>query len=729
MARHDRGATHSDLWYRLGPTRPRLGSHARVTRQSHGGASAYVVEDPAGGGYYRLSEPAYLFLGLLDGATSVDEAWRISCERLGDDAPTQRECVELLARLQMFGLLTGDVPLAADMIEERRRRARSTRWKRRTGMWISPNVPLVNPEPVLRRVEHLLRPLFSVWALVAWCGLVLAGLVTVGLNLDRLSHETGRVLDPANLVWLGVVFLIVRAVHELGHAAACKAMGGRCTEIGLILIAGVVPLPYCDATSAWRFPEVWRRVLVSAAGMMAELPLAAIAALVWAATDVGSLAHAIAFNLMVISGVMTLVFNANPLMRYDGYYILSDLTGVVNLQQRSRELWIYLVNRYAFGVRNAQPPHVRGPGEAWMLGVFAVLSTPYRIFITVGISLLIANRYPVIGLPLAAVMLVATVIVPLLRGAWYVLTDARLAGRRGRAVAWTAGAVGAIVGIVGLVPAPASASAMGYAKPVRDEQVRAGESGFIQRVRCEVGDRVSVGDVLFEMRSPELDADLRVARARLEAARASLDAAWSQGPAARRVAEAEVKAAEDRERRLAAQHATLTVRADAPGVVSSARGVASRVHDMEGAFVTRGSALVRISSPDDVVVRASISDVDRAFVLAGRDFATIPASVRVRGRAWREIDAEVVRSVPIASDVLDDASLAATLGGDVVVDPTDPRGRRTLIGQHIIEVRTTEGPALLPGQRARVRLGAPSEPLASQWWRSIRRYLSDRLVR
>src|ERR1051325_3078025 len=326
LLREDVSSSFSDLWYRLGPTRPRLSPHATVVRQKFGGETAYVVEDPASGNYYRLSESAYFFIGLLDGRRTVDHAWEACNTQLGDDAPTQRECVELLSRLQLYGCLSGDLPLSPDMVELRRKEAESRRVQRRTGRGVSMTIPLVNPEPWLERSRHLLRGIFSVGGGAACLLVVGFALYRVLTRRDVLADGLNGMLDPSNLVWVGIVFVLLRAWHELGHACACKAMGARCTEIGLMLIALVLPFPYCDTSAAWRLPEVWKRVIVSAGGMIFETFVAALAAIAWSymGKDDSGLVRSILYNTMLVSGVTTLVFNLNPLLRYDGYYMLAN---------------------------------------------------------------------------------------------------------------------------------------------------------------------------------------------------------------------------------------------------------------------------------------------------------------------------------------------------------------------------------------------------------------------
>lgn len=727
MIRGQVGPTFSDVWYRVAPLRARLSPHAQIIRQKTGSQTVYIVEDPATGHYYRFSESAYLFMGMLDGRATVDEAWRACATQLGDDAPTQRECVELLGKLQFFGLLVGEQPLAADMVEARIEQVRRQKRATRAGKWFFFSIPLLNPEPFLRAIEHLLRPLFTRWGLLVWGLVILAGLWHLVSNARAFAQEFGGVLDPANLIWLTVMFLGLRAVHELGHAAACKALGGRCTEIGLLLIGIVLPLPYCDASSAWRFPEVWRRVVVSSAGMIFELFIAAIAAVVWARTESGTLAHTLSYNAVLISGIATLLFNLNPLLRYDGYYILADLTGIPNLAQRSREMLRHTIERRIFGVRGLHPPEVCGPAEHWTLMVYALLSTPYRLLITVTILWILLTTIPWIGIPLAIMGAVIVLVLPVGTAVGYLLTSPRLVGRRARAVSISAGVVGLAVGGLAVFPAPAAVYALGTIEPARRAPVRSGEPGQVVAAHATPGALVRAGDPVLTLESPSLTMQIESARAQIEAASSALDAARAARPTEAAVARQRLAHLTSELARLERREEELVVRAPADGRLITSGEIGASLENLIGRSLDRGTLLAIVIS-DELVVQASVSDRDFAYAFRGQAAERTPAAVKVRGHADRRVEATVVRVDAAASHALAARSLAADAGGEVLVDPTDPEGRRTLEAQFMVELEPRALPeGVLPGLRARVRFDAGREPLLSQWWRLLRQRITDRL--
>jgi putative peptide zinc metalloprotease protein len=227
-------------------------------------------------------------------------------------------------------------------------------------------IPVWDPDRFLDRFVGLFGRFFSVAGLGLWLAVIVTGLWAVAGRTDDLVASAGDILDPKGLPLLYLSFILIKVVHEFGHAFACKKLGREGGSGGEVHVMGVMfliftPLPYVDASSSWALRRKWHRVIVGAAGMMVELAVAALAAVVWARTGAGTAAHTIAYNMIFVGSVSTLLFNGNPLLRYDGYYILSDLLEIPNLAQRGKEYLYYLVRRWAWGVRQARSPaHTRG---------------------------------------------------------------------------------------------------------------------------------------------------------------------------------------------------------------------------------------------------------------------------------------------------------------------------------------------------------------------------------
>ncbi|MEL6497920.1 MAG: PqqD family peptide modification chaperone [Planctomycetota bacterium] len=718
--------TFSDVWFRVAASCPRVSPHARFVRQRQGSSVRYVIEDPTSGSYYRLSEAARYFVGMLDGKRTAESAWRACLAQLGDEAPTQRECLDLLAQLQLYGLLAGDQPLAPDMIAERQHRFRQNRVKKRTGNWLFYHIPLVNPEPILHPLRAVLKVVWGWLGLAVFVGLAFWALFELISNAERIGSDLNGVLSPANVVWLGVAFMGIRALHELGHATACKAMGGRCTEIGVMLIAVVLPLPYCDATSSWRFPETWRRVLVAMGGILIELALASAATIVWAYSEPGTL-RTTAFNIMVISGITTFVFNLNPLLRYDGYYVLSDLTGSPNLASRAKELWKHFVFTKLFGIVGDKPPPVRDRGEARFLLLFHACAFPYRITVVTAILLIILGQFLTLGIVLAVVFTFVWLVLPLLKSSWFLITHPKLAGRRSRAIGATLLVLIPPIGVLALVPLPASARVPAVVDWEGLRALRAEANGYLATVHIRPGETVSAGEPVLTFENRTLMSERDAAAARLRRAEAVLDAAAADVPAKRRVARTNVGIARETLADLDRRVAGLTLSAPVAGRVVSPRSSAHDVEQGVGRFVRQGEVLAFIL-PDSgpTLLAAAPDDVAQRLMPQVRPQHT-RATARMRGSAGREIDAVVTRVWPAGTRELPTTALAASTGGEILQDPQDPR--RTISPITQIELKPAETEGLLHGRRGRVRIALPAETIASRLLRHMRALVDARLGR
>src|SRR5262249_38846026 len=216
-------------------------------------------------------------------------------------------------------------------------------------------IPLLDPDRLLNRCRGLLRLIWSGWGALVWVAVVLPAFVLIWPHWPELTHNfSDRVLAVDNLVTLYLVFPVIKALHEMGHASATKAGGGEVHDLGIIFLV-LLPVPYVDASAASVFRSKYRRAVVGAAGMGVELFVAAIAFYLWLLIEPGLL-RATLFNVMMIASVSTVLFNGNPLLRYDAYYILVDLIEIPNLAARSARYWRYLIERYILGVHEAEAP-------------------------------------------------------------------------------------------------------------------------------------------------------------------------------------------------------------------------------------------------------------------------------------------------------------------------------------------------------------------------------------
>ena len=475
--------TFSESWYRVAGLRPRLRSALQTHRQHYRGQMWHVLQDPSNNQFFRLNEAAYRFVAMLDGRRTVAEVWRTSNDQLGDAAPTQGEAIQLLGQLYTSNLLMGEVPPDAEGLFRRYKKRVTREVQGYLTNLLFIRIPLIDPDRFLERFVPLFGAVFSWWGLVLWVGLLATGIYFIADKTGALVDQASNILSPERLPLLYASFVIVKIFHEFGHAFACKKFGKASGSSGEVHVMGVMflvftPLPYVDASSAWALRNKWHRVVVGASGMLVEIGIAAVAAVIWSQTGEGTL-HAICYNVMFIASVSSVLFNGNPLLRYDGYYILSDLVEIPNLAQRGKEYLYYLVKKYVYGVRHPRDPsHTRGE-KCWFL-FYTFASTTYRVFISLAILMFVADFLPFIGALLAAGALTAWVLVPLGKWIHYLVSGGELVRTRGRAVAATLLFVAAVVGGVGLVPAPDRFYVEGVVEPDEMQVVHAGADGFIE---------------------------------------------------------------------------------------------------------------------------------------------------------------------------------------------------------------------------------------------------------
>lgn len=403
----------SASWYRVAALKPILRETVILSRHVYRGQPWYVLTNRLTGASHRFNTAAYAFIGQMDGIRTVQDIWDNIAQRPDDNLPTQDACIRLLARLHDADLMQSDIlPSTLSMIHAEQEQ-RNRGWKRRFGNPFFLRLPLWNPDRFLTRWQGLVAPVFTKTALLVWGVIVITAGIQAGLHgADLANNWSDRLLNPRGLLLLWLSYPLLKILHEFGHAFAVKRWGGEVHEMGITLLA-FTPIPYVDASASAAFADKRHRIGVAAMGMMIELLLASLALFVWLHVEPG-LVSAIAYNLVFIGGVSTLVFNGNPLLRYDGYYILSDLIEIPNLWQRSNRYLGYLLQRYILGDTTAESPVTASGERAWFL-LYGPVAFCYRLVVLVWLVWLVSHRFFIIGLAIALWGAIAMLIVPAIR--------------------------------------------------------------------------------------------------------------------------------------------------------------------------------------------------------------------------------------------------------------------------------------------------------------------------
>src|SRR5436190_487426 len=272
--------TFSESWYRVAPLRAKLRASAQISRQYYRGERWYVVRDPAGNQFHRLSDAAYRFVGLLDGSRTVAEAWDLAGGQLADDAPTQPEVIQILSHLYSANLIDADVTPDATVLLRRHKKLQTRKMQGRLMNVLFPRIPLWDPDQFLKRWMPIVRLGFSKIGAFIWLAVIFGAIAALAPEWGRIKEATTNSIAPSNWLWLWAVFVFVKLIHELGHAFACRRFGGECHELGIMFLV-LIPTPYVDASTAWSFPNKWHRMFVGCAGMIVELFFAALCTFEW----------------------------------------------------------------------------------------------------------------------------------------------------------------------------------------------------------------------------------------------------------------------------------------------------------------------------------------------------------------------------------------------------------------------------------------------------------------
>ena len=708
-------AMRSSLWYRVAALRPRLLGRARLHRQRFRGKVWYLLQDPANGRVHRFSPGARLLLAGMDGQRSVADLWAIVQGQLGENAPTQDEVIHLLGQLHAADLLQTDV--SPDALELFDRGSRQAAQKQRRS-WSNPmavRIPLWDPGRFLDRFAAFWPLLWGWHGLVAWLVVVLPALLLLPAHWPELTGNlSDRVMEFDNLLLLWLVFPLIKFLHELGHASATRAGGGEVHDMGVMLLV-LMPVPYVDASASTVFRSKWRRALVGAAGMVVELFLAALAFYVWLAVEPGFV-RALMFNVMLVAGVSTLIFNGNPLLRYDAYYVLSDLIEMPNLSQQAGRHWGYLAQRHVLRDDSATPV-AQSSSEAVWLTVYGAASTVYRLLVTVAIALFIGTRFFFIGVLLALWAVVMMAGVPLIKVFMAMNSRGSLRELRGRAWSIGGGSLVLLTILLVAVPLPFRSQAQGVVWLPEQAMLRAGASGFVASHLLPPGSMVAAAQPLIRNREPGIEAQVALLEARV----AELQANYAIEFIADR-ARAELVREQLAAESLALQRARERASALVVASQNAGRFVVLRPEDQLGRFYRQGEVLGFVFDGRErplIKVVVTQADIDSIGLPGGH------VQMRLAHEPERVMEGRVIRQQPAGKNELPSRVLAAGGGGRITIDPSDPQGVRALERLFQIDVEPLDGAAMLPlfGQRVYVRFDHPPLPLGVQWYRSLRRLL------
>jgi putative peptide zinc metalloprotease protein len=487
----------------------------RARRHRYQGRVYWVVKDPVGLQYYRFEEEEFAILQMLDGESSLDDI----AERFETEFPPQtirtEELQQFIGMLHSSGLVITDAAGQGVQLKKRRdERARKQLYST-LGNILALRFKGFDPERFFNFIYPYVRWFFSVPAVVV-C--ILMGLAALTLVLVQFDVFRSRLPDfqtffaAENWLSLALTLALTKILHEFGHGLSCKHFGGECHEIGVMFLV-LTPCLYCNVSDSWMLPNRWHRAAIGAAGMYVELVLASIATFVWWFSSPGPL-HYFCLNIMFICSVSTVLFNANPLLRYDGYYILSDILEIPNLRPKASTILSRKFGKWCLGLEEPEDPFLP-KRKQWLFASYTVAAAVYRWVVVLSILYFLNKVFEPYGLQIVGQLIAlgaiyGLLIQPFVKMYKYFKVPGRLAKIKRPRLYATLGGLAALLAIVCLLPLPSHVSCLVEVQARDAETVFVDvEGGILNEVFLRSGDQVAAGQPIAQLEN--IDVDIAIA--------------------------------------------------------------------------------------------------------------------------------------------------------------------------------------------------------------------------
>lgn len=695
-------AMYSSYWYRVASLNPRIQPGTRIHRQVLRKEEWFVFSHPVSGKHYRLNRKAYELVGRLDGEHSLDTLWNGLQSAQGDDVPTQDEVIAMLAHLMDAGLLLFDTMPDWSTLKEKQQVQKDA--ERRSNL--NPfafRLKLFNPSSLLEKLSVLQPLLWHPITLGLWIVVVGWGVLNAVLEWNTIrAYGAVNLLTPRSLLLAWLAYPVIKALHELSHAMTVRHWGGDVKEAGLAFFV-MVPAPYVDASDATAFPNKWQRIAVSSAGIAMELLMASLALMLWLIVENG-IVRDLAFTVMAIGGLSTLIFNANPLLRFDGYYILCDLLELPNLGSRSQRWWNSRLRKWMKKSTDDVEAHADGSERTWLF-----LYTPASWLYRISISFVIVQWVATKSLSIAFIAMAWLFFSLLIRPVWSIMhmlfSPSHPSQQQWKTQLLTGGATACVLAFILGVPIPASTVASGVVWLPENAQIRSDSDGIVTQVVAKDGQRVAKGDPLIVIEEPALLAKKSRLEAQILGAGAEQAGGWlgaSQSSLGRNAFEDAERLERDLEQ-VNEKIEKLTLRAGVDGIF-----VAPHVEDLLDRHILKGSLIAYVLANTETIVRVAVPQDDIGSMKGGvKDI-----SIRLAEKNGRYFDGGILRVNPSATTRLPSIAMGDKGGGKLITDPADHEGLNLMEPVFLVDVQLKDHPLLRSGGRAWVRFEHEARPIA-----------------
>ena len=510
------------------PLNLRMRSDLIAERQRYQGRDFWIIKDPISLRYFRFEEEEYTLLKMLDGGRSPEQIKRQFDFDYAPQKITMQELYQFIGMLYRSCLLVSDAAGQGTELKKRGDQRASQSFKSSLSNVLAIRFRGFDPDWILGCLDARLGWLFSWPALfVAMC-LWFAAAALLFTHFDVfLTKLPGfhEFFAAKNWIWLALVMAVTKVIHEFGHGIACKRFGGQCHEMGVMLLV-MTPCLYCNVSDSWTLPDKWKRATIAMAGMYVEFILAAVAVFVWWFSQPGII-NQLALNLIFVSSVSTILFNANPLLRYDGYYILSDLLEIPNLRQKATTILQRTMASWTMGIEARTDPFLP-TRKKWLFVLYSISAAGYRWLITFSIFWFLYNMLEpygakVIGQLLALFAIWGLLGMPLMQAYRFFSVPGRFGTvKRGRAVLSMALLSLVVFGVL-MIPLPFYVRCPMIIQPLQSESVYIEVPGRLKNVYVGLWQRLEKNQPILELENSELDDQVELLRKKVLESQSEFD--------------------------------------------------------------------------------------------------------------------------------------------------------------------------------------------------------------
>ncbi|MDG6077732.1 HlyD family efflux transporter periplasmic adaptor subunit [Erythrobacter litoralis] len=640
------------------PRIPALRQELRIERGAPlvSGAPSWVLFDPVRHTYYQLGKIEYIVLSFWATGRLPDIVGALRDRGLSKEETDQafHSVVEFASTNGLTVSPSGQDCVSAFM--EQRARGQKAAWRWMLDNYLFLRVPLFKPAKFLSRTADFVAPLWSPRVLVFFAFLGLFGLFLVSRQWDAFVASFLYFFTWQGLIAYGLGLFFVKILHELGHAYTATRYGCRVPTMGVSFLV-MMPVLYTDTTAAWKLTSRRKRLAIDCAGVAAELIVATIATLLWVILPDGTL-RSVAFILATTSWIMSLAVNLNPFMRFDGYYVLTDLLNVPNLQSRAFALARWKLRELLFRLGERPPEDVPRRLQRGMIA-YAFATWTYRLFLFVAIAVLVHTLFfQPLGLILAGIELIVFIGRPVFSelSVWFENRDRILRDKRSKVWLW----IGGTLLVAAFIPFDRHVSGYAVLTPVGTSPIVSGEPARVVRVMAGNGQFVERGAPIVELEAPELNAQAASAKVRIAQLEMQLgrSAADTRDRSNRGIIERELQLEKEALAGLERRASGLILTAPTAGIVSD---LSPEIH--AGRWISGEEVIAQVVTPADYDVHAYIEE-DEMWRIEPASLGTFVAA-DAGGPARR---AKLVETSSAAIERLEQPILASVNGGPIAVD-------------------------------------------------------------